>query len=179
MCRNLRRAMFGAGVVAIASSVACEKPAPPAPPTPEVYVAPVEQKDVPVYLELVGQTEGFQDVEIRARVEGFLETVNFQEGTFVKQGDLLYTIDRKPLEAILAQAKADQATADSQVVEGEQRRHPLHTARRQAGGQQAGTRRLARRAGRGPVATGGRARPPWRRPRSISVTRGSRRRSAG
>ena len=115
MCRNLRRAMFGAGVVAIASSVACEKPAPPAPPTPEVYVTAVEQKDVPVYLELVGQTEGFQDVEIRARVEGFLETVNFQEGTFVKQGDLLYTIDRKPLEAILAQAKADQATADSRL----------------------------------------------------------------
>ena len=115
MRRNLRRAMFGAGVVAIASSVACEQPAPPAPPTPEVYVTPVEQKDVPVYLELVGQTEGFQDVEIRARVEGFLETVNFQEGTFVKQGDLLYTIDRKPLEAILAQAKADQATADSRL----------------------------------------------------------------
>ena len=115
MCRNLRSAMFGAGVVAIASSVACEQPAPPAPPTPEVYVTPVEQKDVPVYLELVGQTEGFQDVEIRARVEGFLETVNFQEGTFVKQGDLLYTIDRKPLEAILAQAKADQATADSRL----------------------------------------------------------------
>ena len=107
--------MFGAGVVAIASSVACEKPAPPAPPPPEVYVAPVEQKDVPVYLELVGQTEGFQDVEIRARVEGFLETVNFQEGTFVKQGDLLYTIDRKPLEAILAQAKADQATAEARL----------------------------------------------------------------
>ena len=58
------------------------------------------QKDVPVYLELVGQTEGFQDVEIRARVEGFLETVNFREGSFVKQGDLLYDIDRKPLEAI-------------------------------------------------------------------------------
>jgi len=115
MCRNLRRAMFGAGVVAIAASVACEKPAPPAPPPPEVYVAPVEQKDVPVYLELVGQTAGFQDVEIRARVEGYLETMNFQEGTFVKQGDLLYTIDRKPLEAIVAEGKADQATAEARL----------------------------------------------------------------
>jgi len=115
MCRNLRRAMFGAGVVAIAASVACEKPAPPAPPPPEVYVAPVEQKDVPVYLELVGQTAGFQDVEIRARVEGYLETMNFQEGTFVKRGDLLYTIDRKPLEAIVAEGKADQATAEARL----------------------------------------------------------------
>jgi membrane fusion protein, multidrug efflux system len=116
MCRNLRRAMFGAGVVAIAASVACEKPVPPAPPPPEVYVTPVVQKDVPVYLELVGQTEGFQDVDIRARVEGFLETMNFQEGTFVKQGDLLYTIDRKPLEAIVAEGKADQATAEARLA---------------------------------------------------------------
>jgi membrane fusion protein, multidrug efflux system len=115
MCRNLRRTMFGAGVVVIASSVACEKPAPPTPPTPEVYVTAVVQKDVPVYLELVGQTEGFQDVDIRARVEGFLETMNFQEGSFVKQGDLLYTIDRKPLEAIVAEGKADQATAEARL----------------------------------------------------------------
>jgi len=116
MCRNLRRAMFGAGVVVIASSVACETPAPPTPPPPEVYVTAVVQKDVPVYLELVGQTEGFQDVDIRARVEGFLETMNFQEGSFVKQGDLLYTIDRKPLEAIVAEGKADQATAEARLA---------------------------------------------------------------
>ena len=78
--------MFGAGVVAIASSVACETPAPPAPPPPEVYVTAVVQKDVPVYLELVGQTEGFQDVDIRARVEGFLETMNFQRGLLRQTG---------------------------------------------------------------------------------------------
>ena len=82
---------------------------------PEVYVADVVQKDVPVYLELVGQTQGFQDVEIRARVEGFLETVNFREGSLVRKGDLLYEIDRKPLEATLAGAKADQATAEARL----------------------------------------------------------------
>jgi membrane fusion protein, multidrug efflux system len=114
---NLKRAMLAAGVVAIVSSVACEKAAPPAPPPPpEVYTTAVVQKDVPVYLELVGQAEGYQDVDIRARVEGFLETVNFQEGTFVKQGDLLYTIDRKPLEAIVAQGTADQATAQARLA---------------------------------------------------------------
>ena len=94
---------------------ACEKPPPPAPGPVEVYVAPVTQKDVPVYLELVGQTSGFQDVEIRARVEGFLETVSFREGSFVKKGDLLYTIDRKPLEATLAESKADQQTAEADL----------------------------------------------------------------
>jgi membrane fusion protein (multidrug efflux system) len=81
-----------------------------------VYVADVIQRDVPVYLELVGQVEGSQDVEIRARVEGFLETMNFREGSFVRQGELLYTIDRKPLEAILAQARADQATAEARLA---------------------------------------------------------------
>jgi membrane fusion protein (multidrug efflux system) len=97
-----------------ACSMACEKEqATVVAPPPEVYVAPVIQKDVPVYLELVGQAAGFQDVEIRARVEGFLETVNFREGSFVKTGSLLYQIDRKPLEAILAASKAEQATAEA------------------------------------------------------------------
>ena len=117
MGADLKTTTLAAGVVAIALSAACEQPPPAAPPPPpEVYVTSVIQRDVPVYLELVGQTEGFQDVEIRARVEGFLETVNFQEGTFVKQGDLLYTIDRKPLEAIVAEGKASQATAEARLA---------------------------------------------------------------
>jgi membrane fusion protein (multidrug efflux system) len=94
---------------------ACTKPAPSAAPPTEVYVAEVVQKDVPVYLDLVGQTQGFQDVDIRARVEGFLETVNFREGSIVRKGALLYTIDRKPLEALLAGAQADQATAQARL----------------------------------------------------------------
>ena len=114
---DLRRTVLAAGAVAAALSLACEKAAPPPPPPPpEVYVTAVAQRDVPVYLELVGQAKGYQDVDIRARVEGFLETVNFQEGTFVKRGDLLYTIDRKPLEAIVAQGAADQATAEARLA---------------------------------------------------------------
>ena len=103
-----------AAMIAASTFVGCSEPPPPAaPPPPEVYVTPVIQRDVPVYLELVGQAEGSQDVEIRARVEGFLETVNFREGTLVRRGDLLYQIDRKPLEATLANAKANQATAEA------------------------------------------------------------------
>ena len=116
MGMDLKGTMLAAGVLAAALSVACEEPAPAAAPPPEVYVTAVVQQDVPVYLELVGQTAGFQDVDIRARVEGFLETVNFQEGSFVKQGDLLYTIDRKPLEAIVAEGKATQATAEARLA---------------------------------------------------------------
>jgi membrane fusion protein (multidrug efflux system) len=102
--------------MAAALTLACEKPVAVVPPPPEVYVAAVVQQDVPVYLDLVGQAEGFQDVDIRARVEGFLETVRFREGSFVRAGDLLYEIDRKPLEAILAAAKADQATAEARLA---------------------------------------------------------------
>jgi membrane fusion protein (multidrug efflux system) len=90
-----------------------------APPPPEVYVAPVVQQDVPVYLDLVGQTQGFQDVDIRARVEGFLETVNFREGSFVRKGDLLYQIDPKPLQATLAQANAELATARARLAKAD------------------------------------------------------------
>ena len=97
----------------------CEKPAAVAPPVPEVYVTEVVQRDVPVYLELVGQTAGFQDTELRARVEGFLTSMSFREGSFVKQGTLLYEIDRKPLEALLAQARADQATAQARLAKAD------------------------------------------------------------
>jgi membrane fusion protein, multidrug efflux system len=91
--------------------VACGPTAPPpAAAPPEVLVAPVVQRDVPVMMELVGQAAGSQDVEVRARVEGFLETVAFTEGTLVKQGQLLYKIDPKPFEAAVANARGNLAT---------------------------------------------------------------------
>jgi membrane fusion protein (multidrug efflux system) len=112
-----RRTMLATAALAALLGTACEQQAPPAaPPPPEVYVTPVIQKDVPVYLELVGQTEGSQDVEIRARVEGFLESMSFTEGSFIRAGTLLYQIDRKPLEAALAAARADQATAEARLA---------------------------------------------------------------
>jgi membrane fusion protein (multidrug efflux system) len=79
---------------------------------------PVVQKDADLP-ELVGQTRGFQDVEVRARVEGFLERVHFQEGMALRAGALLYDIDRKPLEAVVAQTKADQATAEARLAKAE------------------------------------------------------------
>src|SRR4029434_11199573 len=87
-----------------------------APAAPQVLVANVERRDVPVVIELVGQTKGAQDVEIRARVEGFLDSLGFQAGTLVKKGQLLYRIDPKPLQATLANAKADLATWQARYV---------------------------------------------------------------
>lgn len=109
----MKAAALAAVAVLALIGTGCDQPAPAAPPPPEVYVTNVVRQDVPVYLDLVGQTAGFQDTELRARVEGFLETMTFREGSFVKRGDVLYTIDRKPLEAALAQARAEQATAEA------------------------------------------------------------------
>ncbi len=102
------------GLVAIAAAGCGKKDAPAGAP-PEVFVTDVVQKDVPVYMELVGQTRGSQDVEIRARVEGYLDRVAFTEGSFVRRGELLYQIDPKPLEAALANAKANLATAQARL----------------------------------------------------------------
>lgn len=94
----------------LATVVACSKKEAPLPPPPEVQVTEVVQKDVPIYIELVGATLGSEDVEIRARVEGYLVSINFTEGSFVQKGQLLYQIDAQPFEAALAEAKANLAT---------------------------------------------------------------------
>jgi membrane fusion protein (multidrug efflux system) len=114
MMRKRTFLLFG---VVLLSLAACSS-APPAapPPPPEVMVVEPVQRDVPITLELIGQALGSQDVEVRARVEGYLETMNFTEGSLVKKGQLLYTIDRKPLEADLANQKANLATWQARLV---------------------------------------------------------------
>ena len=88
----------------------------PAPPPPTVKVATVLQRDVPVHVEAIGETRGNTEIEIRARVEGFIESVDFKEGTLVEKGQLLYTIDPRPFQATLAQAKAAIAEAEAQLA---------------------------------------------------------------
>jgi len=109
-------------VVAIAALAltACKKEAPPPPPPPEVKVAAVVQQDVPVYVENIGQTRGSEEVEVRARAQGFLESINFVEGTLVKQGQPLYSIDPRELQAQLAQAQGNLASADASLVRATQ-----------------------------------------------------------
>jgi membrane fusion protein, multidrug efflux system len=120
----MNRPLFAvlAGVLTTAI-VGCGGKELPPPPLTEVKVATVLQKDVPIYIEAVGQTRGSTEIEVRARVEGFLETVDFKEGTSVTKGQLLYTIDPLPLEAnlarvngLLAEAEADLAGARQDVV---------------------------------------------------------------
>jgi membrane fusion protein (multidrug efflux system) len=94
---------------------ACDKPEPPPPPPPEVAVGPVVQQDVPIYNEMVGQTSGVEDVDIRARVEGYIDRVAYTEGSVVHKGELLYVIDPRPLQAAVAGAKGDLATSQARL----------------------------------------------------------------
>ena len=71
-------------------------------PPPQVTVVVTQAKDVPIYQEFVGQIYGFKDIAIRARVEGFLEGIHFEEGSRVEKGALLYTLESQPFEADVA-----------------------------------------------------------------------------
>ena len=108
-------ALRAAAVVAVALLLpACgKKEESKPPPVPEVTVTEVIQRDVPIGAELTGTLKGYEDVEIRARVEGYLKTIDYTEGSMVKKGQLLFTIDDQPYLAKLAQAKGDLARAES------------------------------------------------------------------
>jgi len=101
---------------------ACEKPPKviPTPPPTEVKVVTVLERDVPTYVEVIGETRGHTEIEIRARVEGFIESVDYKEGTPVTKGQLLYTIDPRPFEARVTTSKASQAEAEAQLARARQ-----------------------------------------------------------
>lgn len=80
---------------------------------PEVLVTPVVQQDVPVYAEGVGTTSGYVDAQIRAKVQGYLLTRNYVEGSFVKAGALLFKIDPRTYQASYDQARGDLARAEA------------------------------------------------------------------
>lgn len=96
-------------LTAFATLAGChEKQAPEAVRAPvNVDVVDIALRDVPVVFDYVGQTESSQQVEIRARVNGFLEKRVYQEGSMVHQGDVMFVMDRKPFEASLDAARAE------------------------------------------------------------------------
>jgi membrane fusion protein (multidrug efflux system) len=99
----------------------CSRKAPQAVPSaPEVLVTTVQPRDVPRTLERVATLDGFINANINAQVQGYIISRDYEEGSLVKKGDLLFQIDPRPFEAALAQAKgtlardqANQAKADA------------------------------------------------------------------
>src|SRR5271154_4981212 len=91
--------------------------------TPDVEVVQVEQKDVPIYGEWIGTLDGLVNADVRAQVTGYLQRQGYQEGAFVRKGQLLFEIDPRPFQAALDQAQgqlaqANAALANAQAVQG-------------------------------------------------------------
>ena len=120
MSALVRSARVSVLSLALLGVAACKKPEPPPPPPPEVSVAAALQRDVPIGGELTGTIKGFEDVEIRARVEGYLKTVDYKEGSEVSKGQLLFTIDDSQYKAKLAGARGDLARAQATFSKADQ-----------------------------------------------------------
>lgn len=134
MSHHLKRPLIPSFIAIIAalvlSAAGCKKEE-AAPVVQQVKVTKVIQKTVPIYFEAIGQTRGSVEVEVRARVNGIIESINFEEGKPVTKGQLLATIDPQPYQAALATAKGKftQAQADYEKAKADVTRYkPLVAA---------------------------------------------------
>jgi membrane fusion protein (multidrug efflux system) len=98
-------------LAAVAGLCGCGKEAPPAPPPPAVEVVEIVPTNAPSSAEFIGQLDSPQNVDVRARVEGFVDKMLFTEGTEIKEGDPLFKLDDKPFKERLAAANGDLAEA--------------------------------------------------------------------
>jgi membrane fusion protein (multidrug efflux system) len=95
-----------------------EAPEAPSPP-PDVVVFETKAQSVPIHREFVGEVLGFKDIAIRARVEGYLEGIHFEEGSRVEKGALLYTLESQPFEAEVAAQMSRVAEANTALAKAE------------------------------------------------------------
>src|SRR5882724_3785532 len=86
---------------------------------PDVLVAQVERRDVPIYGEWIGTLAGQVNANVQAQVSGYLLKRNYQEGSFVRKGQLLFAIDPRPFQAVLDQAEGQLAQATAQLANSE------------------------------------------------------------
>src|ERR1700691_1490002 len=124
MNRSGRRTLVVAvilGVIAVAVIIVLlrPKPAVSAGPPAEVMVAQVQQKDVAIYSEWIGTLDGLVNANVKAQVTGYLLEQNYQEGSFVQKGQLLFQIDPRPFQAVLDQAEGQLAQAKAQLANAE------------------------------------------------------------
>jgi RND family efflux transporter MFP subunit len=118
--------------LALAAAGCEESKAKPAPPTPRVVAATVAKRDVSLYIESVGNLDGYVNAEIRARVRGILQAQRYKDGATVKQGQPLFAIDRAEYAAALDAAKATHVRAETSAAHNKaqlERRTSLSAAR--------------------------------------------------
>jgi membrane fusion protein (multidrug efflux system) len=114
--RGIRFLSLAALSVALVSVYGCKKEEPPAPPPPaEVVAVTVTPQTVPVNVEFVAQVESSHEVDILARVSGFLDKILYKEGEMVRAGQVMFQIDPKPFQAQVAAAKGEVASREAQL----------------------------------------------------------------
>ncbi|MDE6497425.1 MAG: efflux RND transporter periplasmic adaptor subunit [Muribaculaceae bacterium] len=106
-------------IIVVALYVLLSRPKPQAVELPVVAVQPVEKDDVNIYAEFAGRIRAQQFVEVHARVEGYLQSMNFKEGSYVEKGDLLFTIDPTVYQARAERARAALAKAKAVAQKAE------------------------------------------------------------
>ena len=99
-----------------ALAAACGRPEPPVVPPMEVAVVEVQPRNIPIHLDMIGQTLGSVDIPIRARVDGVLEEIHFLEGRDVTKDQLLYVIDPTPFRAKVVEAEGRLAEAETRLA---------------------------------------------------------------
>jgi membrane fusion protein (multidrug efflux system) len=108
--------LFVTGIALSLAGCKKDKPAPAAPPPPEVTVIAVHAGNIPLTVDLPGRTTAFLVSQVRARVDGIVQSRNFVEGDDVKAGQLLYRIDPAPYQAALSNAQAAERKAAAALV---------------------------------------------------------------
>lgn len=108
---------FTAATLSASAALAQEAAAPPPPPT--VTVAKPVVRDVVDSDEFIGRFEAVDQVAVRSRIDGYLDTVHFTDGALVKKGDPLFTIDQRPYVTALAQAKSSLEVAKTTLTYAE------------------------------------------------------------
>jgi RND family efflux transporter MFP subunit len=111
------RLLMVAAVAGALALAACSQENHYVAPPPKVTVAPPVQRPVTRYLELTGNTAAVNSADLVARVAGFIQEINYQDGAFVKAGTLLFTIEPEPFEVKLAQAQAAEAGAQATLTQ--------------------------------------------------------------
>jgi RND family efflux transporter MFP subunit len=119
MKRNRGRGLSIAIVTVVLVVAGCGKSEQQQARPPEVEVAQVEQKDVPIPNEWVGTLDGLVNAQIRPQVSGYLLRQNYKDGSFVKKGELMFEIDPRTSQAALDQAKGQLANAEQQLAQAE------------------------------------------------------------
>jgi multidrug efflux pump subunit AcrA (membrane-fusion protein) len=103
------------GSLLLMTACAQQQPTAAPPPPPKVTVSQPTSREIVEWEEYTGRLEAVESVEVRARVNGYLQSIHFKNGATVKQGDLLFVIDPRPYQAELERAKAEVALANARL----------------------------------------------------------------